>query len=63
MRHIPKVSLVLLGGTAMAYFSVISGLDTNFLIKEGLILFPLQVLALGYVVWFNRNQKKVSNSR
>jgi hypothetical protein len=52
MNRIPKVSLVLLGSAAMVYFSIISGLEINFLAKEGLIIFPLQVLALGYVAWF-----------
>jgi hypothetical protein len=56
MNSFPKVLLLLLGSTAMVYFSAISALDTNFLIKEGLMIFPLQVLALGYVVWFNRSQ-------
>jgi hypothetical protein len=57
MYRFSKLSLAMLCGGAALYFSTISGLDANFLLKQGLIILPLQLLVIGYVIWFHFKQQ------
>jgi hypothetical protein len=53
-----KLLLLLIpAGLSGAYFSTISGLDTNIFTKEISLVLPLQILALVYVGYYYRRSQ------
>lgn len=49
--------LLIPAGLSGVYFSTISGLDTNLVIKEISLVFPLQILAVIYVGYYYRRKQ------
>ncbi len=54
--------LLIPAGLSGVYFSTISGLDTNILIKEVSLILPLQILALIYVGYYYRRKQSKGKS-
>lgn len=57
MKRYKNLLIVGLALLSCGYFSAMSGLEINYILKGSIVLVPLQVLALLYVAYFWQSKK------